>query len=71
MNGMDVFRAMQEAIPDGRDLSDSELNSVYNAVGGEEQYGNLIGWAKLSNSLLKQRLMPMTLLRQAIWHKPT
>ena len=46
MNGMDVFRAMQESIPDGRDLTESELTSVYSTVGGEEQYGNMIGWAK-------------------------
>ena len=47
MSGMDVFNAMKDATPNtSRDLSDSELNSVYNAVGGEEQYGNLISWAQ-------------------------
>ena len=46
MNGMDVFNAMQGQQPSGRDLSDSELSSVYQAVGGEEQYGNLISWAQ-------------------------
>lgn len=46
MNGADVFKAMQEALPDSRDLSTQELNTVYSAVGGEEQYGNMINWAK-------------------------
>ena len=46
MNGMDVFNAMKGQQPTGRDLSDSELSSVYQAVGGEEQYGNLISWAQ-------------------------
>ena len=46
MNGMDVFNAMQGQQPSGRDLSDSELNSVYQAVGGEQEYGNLISWAQ-------------------------
>ena len=46
MNGMDVFNAMKGQQPTGRDLSDSELNSVYQAVGGEEQYANLISWAQ-------------------------
>ena len=46
MNGMDVFNAMQGQQPSGRDLSDNELSSVYQAVGGEEQYGNLISWAQ-------------------------
>lgn len=46
MNGADVFKAMQEALPDSRDLSSQELNTVYSAVGGEEQYGNMINWAK-------------------------
>lgn len=46
MNGMDVFNAMQGQQPSGRDLSDGELNSVYQAVGGEQEYGNLISWAQ-------------------------
>ena len=48
MNGMDVFKAMQETIqqPTSRDLSESEVNSVYNAVGGQEQYSNMINWAQ-------------------------
>ena len=43
MNGMDVFNAMQGQQPSGRDLSDGELNAVYDAVGGQDQYANLIG----------------------------
>lgn len=48
MNGMDVFKAMQETIqqPTSRDLSESEVNSVYNSVGGQEQYSNMINWAQ-------------------------
>ena len=46
MNGMDVFNAMQNAPTSGRDLSDGELNAVYQAVGGQEQYGSLINWAQ-------------------------
>ena len=45
MNGMDVFKAMQNTDIPGRDLSDNEMNSVYQAVGGQEQYSNLINWA--------------------------
>ena len=46
MNGMDVFNAMQGSTPEGKDLTDAELNTVYSAVGGEAEYGNLISWAK-------------------------
>ena len=46
MNGMDVFNAMQGQQPVGRDLSDGELNAVYQAVGGQDQYGTLINWAQ-------------------------
>ena len=45
MNGAEVFNALQQNAPQSQDLSESELNSVYNAVGGQEQYGNLISWA--------------------------
>jgi len=45
MNGAEVFNALQQNAPQSKDLSESELNSVYNAVGGQEQYGNLISWA--------------------------
>ena len=46
MNGMDVFNAMQGQYPQSRDLSDADLNTVYTAVGGEAEYGNMINWAK-------------------------
>jgi hypothetical protein len=46
MNGVDVFNAMQEMAPVTQDLSEAELNSVYQAVGGEEQYNDLISWAQ-------------------------
>ena len=47
MSSMDVFNAMKDNTPNtSRDLSEGELNTVYNAVGGEEQYGNLITWAQ-------------------------
>ena len=46
MNGVDVFNAMQEMSPVAKDLTESELNSVYQAVGGEQQYSELISWAQ-------------------------
>jgi len=47
MNGMDVFNAMQNNAPtEARDLSDAETNAVYQSVGGQEQYSNLVGWAQ-------------------------
>ena len=47
MNGMDVFNAMKGSAPtESRDLSESEMNAVYQAVGGQDQYGNLISWAQ-------------------------
>ena len=46
MNGVDVFNAMQEMRPPTQDLSESELAEVYSAVGGEEQYSELISWAQ-------------------------
>ena len=47
MNGVDVFNAMQEnGSSNSSDLSEAELNSVYQAVGGEEQYNDLISWAQ-------------------------
>ena len=46
MSGMDVFNAMKDNAPNtARDLSQGELDAVYNAVGGEGQYQNLISWA--------------------------
>jgi hypothetical protein len=47
MNGMDVFNAMKDNnAVESRDLSDSEMNAVYQAVGGQDQYSNLINWAQ-------------------------
>ena len=46
MNGMEVFNAMQGQFTQSRDLSDADLNTVYTAVGGEAEYGNMINWAK-------------------------
>jgi hypothetical protein len=45
MNGVDVFNAMKDQSPQGRDLSDGELSAVYDAVGGKDQYAALIAWA--------------------------
>jgi len=45
MNGMDVFNAMTQTDAPKKDLSDGEMNSVYEAVGGREQYSKLIDWA--------------------------
>ena len=47
MNGMDVFNAMKDNnAVESRDLSDSEMNAVYQAVGGQDQYSNLMHWAR-------------------------
>ena len=46
MNGVDVFNAMQEMSPPTQDLSESELAEIYSAVGGEDQYSELISWAQ-------------------------
>ena len=48
MNGVDVFKALQGAVPtqEGRDLSQGEVDSIYKAVGGEDQYGQMISWAQ-------------------------
>jgi len=53
MDGRDLveaFMAIQENAPDSvgeqyPDLSDAEMNTVYNSVGGEEQYDQLTSWA--------------------------
>jgi len=46
---VNAFVAIQENSPDsvgkGRDLTDAEMNTVYNSVGGEEQYNQLTEWA--------------------------
>jgi len=36
--------AQQEAAP-AKDLSDQEVNTIYNSVGGEESYNSLVSWA--------------------------
>jgi len=46
MDSLEVFEAMKGGLPEGRDLSDGELSAVYQAVGGQDQYGNLISWAQ-------------------------
>ena len=49
MSGLEVYEALkdqtQTSSQASRDLSDQDLNSIYSAVGGEDAYGNLIGWA--------------------------
>jgi len=45
---VNAFVAIQEnADPDAQypDISDADLNTVYNSVGGEAEYDNLTGWA--------------------------
>ena len=46
MNGVDVFNAMQDMAPVTQDLTDGELADIYAAVGGQEQYSELINWAQ-------------------------
>lgn len=47
MSGMDVFNAMKDNAPAAsRDLTDSEVSSIYDEVGGKETYSNIVSWAK-------------------------
>ena len=48
MSGVDVFNAMQGNVdqPQARDLTQQEVNNVYQAVGGEDAYSNMISWAQ-------------------------
>ena len=51
MDSLEVFAAMAAAsaggeTPQGRELSSSEVSDLYQSVGGEDSYNNLIGWAK-------------------------
>ena len=47
MSGMDVFNAMKDSAPNtSRDLTDSEVSSIYDEVGGKEAYSNIVSWAK-------------------------
>lgn len=46
MTPQEVFEAMAGQGPDGREMTEQDVSSVYNSVGGEEQYQALIGWAK-------------------------
>lgn len=48
MSGVDVFNAMQgnDDQPQARDLTQQEVNNVYQAVGGEDAYSNMISWAQ-------------------------
>ena len=47
MSGMDVFNAMKDSAPAAsRDLTDSEVSSIYDEVGGKEAYSNIVSWAK-------------------------
>ena len=45
---VEAYRAIQENTDPSEsypDLSDADMNTVYNSVGGEEQYGQLTSWA--------------------------
>lgn len=47
MSGIDVFNAMKDNAPAvSRDLTDSEVSSIYDEVGGKEAYANIVSWAK-------------------------
>lgn len=46
MTPQEVFEAMAGQGPEGRDMTEQDVTSVYNSVGGEEQYQALISWAK-------------------------
>ena len=43
---MDIQKANPTPAPgDAHDLSDAEMNSIYNSAGGEAEYGRLTSWA--------------------------
>ena len=46
MNGMEVFEAMQNSYEPASDLTQAEVDSVTNAVGGTEAYAELVSWAQ-------------------------
>lgn len=46
MTPQEVFEVMAGQDLEGRDMTEQDVASVYNSVGGEEQYQALIGWAK-------------------------
>jgi hypothetical protein len=48
MSSVDVFEALSKSQPQtvSRDLSESEVSSIYDSVGGQETYANVINWAK-------------------------
>ena len=52
LNARDVFEAMAGNNPTStsRDLSDSELSTVFQSVGGEESYQNMVVWARTNFS---------------------
>lgn len=47
MSPTDVFALMadQQSAPQGREMSGEEISAVYQAVGGEQEYGALTSWA--------------------------
>ena len=47
MSPTDVFALMadQQSAPQGREMSGEEISAVYEAVGGQEEYGALTSWA--------------------------
>lgn len=48
MSSIDVFETLSKnpQQPGARDLTESEVSSIYSSVGGEEQYAQMVSWAK-------------------------
>jgi len=46
MDPLDVFQAMKDGYTETPDLTQEQVNSVTNAVGGVEAYQNLVQWAQ-------------------------
>ena len=45
---VDAYMNIQMDLPqqeEAPDLSDGDINSIKNSVGGEQEYGNIVGWA--------------------------
>ena len=46
MNGTEVLEALASSQPNSADLSQEQIGSIYNSVGGAEAYNSLIDWAQ-------------------------
>ena len=45
-----AYKANQTEAPEAQQLSDGDIDVLYNVVGGQEEYGNMLSWASDSLS---------------------